>query len=246
MTFLRNPKACGFALQRASAVEGCQRTAVARSNDEYLRELDPVLCSDSLPRSRENWNVPTHVPVDKPDPYHYASNADTVLHTYLERQGRNEYINLASQMGYDDSNLTFVFYENQVRRLMDESPYDERRLEVLLASCIGQPREMINLFCAPMRGMTTAQLIEKALSRLRQRYGVTGGLTSEPKIIAIHRGPKVSHTSVSLKLFNEDLNTMKVFAYAHGEYNGLSGQLLLDTANGLPNLLKSRYLDYLK
>ena len=149
-------------------------------------------------------------------------------------------------MGYDGSSLAFVFYKNQVRRLMNESLYDERRLEVLRASRIGQPRGMINLFCAPMRGMTTAQRIEKALSRFCQRYGVTGGLTSEPKIIAIRHGPEVSHTSASLKLFNEDLNTMEVLAYTHGEYHRLTGQLLLDTANRLPNLLKRRYLDSLK
>ena len=222
-------------------MEGCQRTAVARS-----KGLDPVLRSDSLPRSRENWNVPSRVPVDKPNPYHYASNADTVLHKNLGRQERNGYINLASQMGYDGSNLAFVFYENQMRRLMDESRNDERRLEVLRTSCIGQPREMINLFCAPMRGMTTAQRIEKAWSRSRQRYGVTGGLTSEPTVIAIRHGPTVSHTSASLKLFNEDLNTIEVFAYADGEYNRFTEQLLLDTANRMPNLLKRRYLDYLK
>ena len=173
-------------------------------------------------------------------------NEDSVLHAYLERQGRNEYINLASKIGYDGSNLAFVFYENQVRRLMDESPYDECRLEVLRASCVGQSREMINLFCAPMKSMSTAQRIEKALSRLRQRYGVTGRLTSEPKIGSIRHGPKVSHNSASLKLFNEDLNTLEVFAYAHNEYDKLSGQLLLDTASRLPNTLKRRYLDYLK
>ena len=117
---------------------------------------------------------------------------------------------------------------------------------MLRASCIGQPREMTNLFCASMRGMTTAQRIEKAWNRLRQRYGVTRGLTSEPKIIAIRHGPKVSLTSASLKLFNEDLNSMEVFAYAHGVCNRLTGQLLLDTANRLPNFLKRRYLDYLK
>ena len=91
-----NPNACGFAPQRASAVEGCQRTAVARSNDECLKEFDPVLRSDSLPRSAENWYVPSRVPVDKPGPYHYASNADTVLHTYLERQGRSFLEHVAS------------------------------------------------------------------------------------------------------------------------------------------------------
>ena len=55
-------------------------------------------------------------------------------------------MNLASQIAYNGTNLAFVFYENQIRRLMDESPYPERRFEVLRASCVGQPREMVNLF----------------------------------------------------------------------------------------------------
>ena len=85
--------------------------------------------------------------------------------------------------------MAFVFYENQIRRLMDESPYDERKLEVLRASYVGQPREMVNLFCAPLRSMTTMQRIEKAIDRLRQRYGVFGGVTSEPQVVAIRKGP---------------------------------------------------------
>ena len=76
---------------------------------------------------------------------HYQSNVpvtpllseSTILQTYLDRQGRNEYVNLASQIAYDGVNLAFVFYENQIRRLMDESPYPERRFEVLRASCVG-------------------------------------------------------------------------------------------------------------
>ena len=36
------------------------------------------------------------------------------LLTYLDRQGRIEYITLASQIAYDFSNITFVFYENQI------------------------------------------------------------------------------------------------------------------------------------
>ena len=178
----------------------------------------------------------------------YAAQGDdthSTLHAYLERQGRNEYISLASQVGYDGTNIAVVFFANQVRRLMDESPYDERRLEVLRASCTGQPSEMVNLFCAPMKSMTTSQRIEKALDGLRQRYGVSGGLTSEPKIMAIRHGVKVSFNATSLKLYNEDLNTLEVYAYAHDEYEKLSGQLLLDTANRLPNVLKRRYLDYL-
>ena len=78
-----------------------------------------------------------------------------------------------------------------------------------------------------MRCLSTPQRIETALDRLRQRYGVSGGLTSEPQIISIRHGPKVVFTSASLKSFNEDLNTLKVFAYAHDEAEKLSGQLLL-------------------
>ena len=128
---------------------------------------------------------------------------------------------------------------------MNESPYAERRLEVLRASCVGQPREMVNVFCAPLKGMTISQRIEKALDRLRQRYGVPGGLVSEPKVRAVRYGPKVAFTSASLGMFGEDLNTLEVFAYAHNEVQKLSGQLLFDTASRLPNLLKRRCLDYL-
>ena len=46
-------------------------------------------------------------------------------------------------------------------------------------------------------------------------------------------------------MFNEDLNTLEVFAYAHYEVHKLSGQLLLDTAGRLPNLLKRRLIDFL-
>ena len=166
--------------------------------------------------------------------------------TYLERQGRNEFLNLASQIAYDGTNIAFVFYENQIRKLMSESPCDERRLEVLRAFCVGQPREMVNLFIAPMRSMSRAQEIEKALDRLRQRYGVSGGLTIEPQIIDIHLGPRVVFNTASLKSYNEDLNTLKVYAYAHDEVEKLSGQLLLEVANRLPSVLKRRYLDYLK
>ena len=70
-------------------------------------------------------------------------------------------------------------------------------------------------------------------------------MTSEPKVKAIRNGTKVAFYSSSLKMFNEDLNTLEVFVYAHDEVHKLSGQLLLDSADRLPNLLKRRYLDFL-
>ena len=184
-------------------------------------------------------NLPRHSKADS------STCAEEIFKTYLDRQGRNKYVNLASEIGYDGNNITFLFYESQVRRLMSESPCSERHLEILRASCVAQPRELVNLFFAPMKNLSTSERVEKAIARLRERYGVLGGLITEPEIVRIRTGSKVVHTVASLKSFNEDLNTLEVFAYAHDEIENLSGQLL-DVANRLPGVLKRRYLDYLK
>ena len=170
---------------------------------------------------------------------------DHVFQTYLDRQNRKEYINLASQMSFNGDNIAFVFFKNQIQKLMNQCPIIERRLEVLKAACVGQPREMVNLFFGPMQGLSTSERVKKALERLSERYGVPGGLTAEPAIVDIRNGSRVLHNVVSLKKFREDLNTLEVFAYAHNEIEKLSGQLLLDVANRLPGVLKRRYLDYL-
>ena len=81
---------------------------------------------------------------------------------------------------------------------------------------------------------------------MRQRYGVSGCLTAEPQIIASRLGPRVVFNTSSLKSYNEDLNALEVFAYAHNEVEKFSGQLLMNVANRLPGVLKRRYLDYLK
>ena len=199
--------------------------------------FDVINVNEALPRVASNTAQLRERPV--------VSSEKSVFKEYLDRQGRNEYLNLASQIGYDGHNIAFVFYENQIRKLMSESPCNERRLEILRASCAGQPREMVKLFLAPMKSLSTSERIEKALDRLRQRYGVSGGLTTEPEIIDIRHGSKVVFDVSSLKSFNEDLNTLEVFAYAHDEVEKLSGQLLLDVASRLPAVLKRRYLDYL-
>ena len=174
-----------------------------------------------------------------------TSNQENVFNTYLKRQSRNEYINLANQIGYDGTNIAFVFYENQIRKLMAESPCPERTLEILRASCSGQPRETINLFLASMKSISTSERIEKALGCLRQRCGVSGGLTVEPLIVEIRNQAEIGYNASSLKAYNEHFNTLGMFAYAHDEVGKLGGQLLMDVANHLPGVLGRRYLDYL-
>ena len=128
---------------------------------------------------------------------------DHVFETYLDTQNRKEYIDLASQISFNGDNIAFVFFKNQIQKLMNQCPISERRLEVLRAACVGQPREMVNLFFGPMRGLSTSERVEKekALERLSERYGVSGGLTAEPAIVDIRNGSRVLHNVVSLKKF---------------------------------------------
>ena len=45
-------------------------------------------------------------------PMQSSFDQNSAVYHYLERQGRNEYINLASQIGYNGVNIAFVFFEN--------------------------------------------------------------------------------------------------------------------------------------
>ena len=63
--------------------------------------------------------------------------------------------------------------------------------------------------------MSTSKRIERALDRLRQRYGVSGRHTLESKIAKIRNGTRVAINVASLKAFNKDLNTLEVYAHAH-------------------------------
>ena len=129
---------------------------------------------------------------------------------------------------------------------MRESICSERHLEILRASCVGQPRAFMNLVFPSMKILSTSERVEKAIERLREKYGVTGGLITEPEIVKIRAASRVAHIVASLKIFNQDLNSLEVFAYVHDEIKKSSGQLLLNVANRLPGVLKRHYLDYLR
>ena len=68
---------------------------------------------------------------------------------------------------------------------------------------------MVNLFFAPFKNMTTQQRIDRALERLRQRYGVLRGFVSESKVAEVRNGPKVTHTVSSLKSFKVNLHSFR-------------------------------------
>ena len=76
----------------------------------------------------------------------------------------------------------------------------ERHLEILRASYVGQPQEFVYLFFVPMKNLSTSERVEKAIARLRERYGVSGGLITEPEIVGIRAGSTIL---ASFKSFNE-------------------------------------------
>ena len=94
-------------------------------------------------------------------------------------------------------------------------------------------------FLASMKSVSDLQCIKKALDCLRQRYGVSGGLITESKIIEIRHRAKITFNVGSLKHFNEELNILEVFAYAHDKFEKLS-----DVASRLFGVLQRHYLDY--
>ena len=84
---------------------------------------------------------------------------------------------------------------------------------------------------APTKTTSTSKRVDRALYPLRQRYSVSGRLTSEPRIAKIRTGSRMAMSVASLKAFNEDLNILRVYAHAHDQQDKLSGKLMMDTAN---------------
>ena len=113
-------------------------------------------------------------------------------------------MNLASQIGYDGHNIAFIFYENQIRALMAESPCQERRLEILRASCSGQPREIVNLFLAPMRNLSTSDYAQSFFKndqteKSRDHGAVTGHGSAVRVRSAVVSSSKLPHNSENAK-----------------------------------------------
>ena len=119
---------------------------------------------------------------------------------------------------------------------MNKSSNDECKIGVLQTSCIGQLHEMINLFETPITGVLMSQRNEIELDNLHQRNEVSGVFTIEMKIIKICNGSVIIFSLNSLKQFNEYLNMLEIFAYAHNESEKLSGPILIDVKWHLPKL----------
>ena len=92
------------------AVDAPLQSVESTSNLKAEKFL-PMVKSSALSHS-------TLVPKSENAMHPAQKNDDSIFKAYLDWQGRNEYVNLASQIGYDGKNIAFVFYENQICKLM--------------------------------------------------------------------------------------------------------------------------------
>ena len=127
-------------------------------------------------------------------------------------------MNLAFHMEYEGVNMVFVFYKIRFSVLC------------MKVHTLSNPSSFKTCWSTKedTKVMTMSTQIEKTFVRLKERYGVPGGLTSEPKVMNIRHGQKISFNVASMKAFNEELNFLET-PMLMKKHKKLSGQLTLDT-----------------
>ena len=117
---------------RRRSNRGARASKAKLDTDQSLQFNACEVKANSTMRSKiETLPKTVLTPKQHSKPSSPVKNNLSAVHNYLERQGRNEYINLASQIAYNGTNIAFVFYENQIRRLMEESPHQDQRLDLV-------------------------------------------------------------------------------------------------------------------
>lgn len=209
----------------------------AHRAQEARRLLD---CQVKGPEEYHGAQPPTHggpqyTPQENNSPFSYGS-----------RQTHRDLLKVAGEIRWNGENLPFVFFENQIRDMIRDC-HNGNPLEILRAACQGVPREIVSQLNYPMPGLSEDQRIEKAIARLRLRFGAINGFLSERKIQDIRRSPKIANLNVaSLKAFQEQLDLCEVYARAHGQMSKLDGKLVFEMTSKLPVYAKRKYLEFVR
>ena len=119
---------------KCSLVSRCRNTETPKLSEVMWRDSEREAqksLDGNFVSSRTNWTLcgtrfeetkpkavlpsQTAFPVSGASLQHLKLDTNTADHTkvfeaYLERQGRNDFINLAAQIGYDGNNIAYVFY----------------------------------------------------------------------------------------------------------------------------------------
>ena len=129
-----NPQARGFIPQHVSGLRNHSRVAYNNDYAESSRNVQRCVSRRVLDAGNQDTALSTDEYGNCPQfrvsaatwPKVYKliaseSYPNATLNAYLDHQGGNEYINLATQVGYGGTNIALVFFKNQVRCLKNES-----------------------------------------------------------------------------------------------------------------------------
>ena len=166
--------------------------------------------------------------------------------SFFQYQNCRTFIDKASLINYNGSNMPYIFFHNRIKALMDSCPFENSRLTLLQAACVGLAGQNISNLVADTPGLSEARRIEMSLERLSQRFGVRGGFYAEPEIRKFRYGDKLkSDSAFSLKEYKNQLSQCLLYAKAYNQPDKVEGRFVLDLAKRLPDVTKKEFLKFL-
>ena len=166
--------------------------------------------------------------------------------SFFQYQNCRTFIDKASLINYNGSNMPYIFFHNRIKALMDSCPFENSRLTLLQAACVGLAGQNISNLVADTPGLSEARRIEMSLERLSQRFGVRGGFYAEPEIRKFRYGDKLkSDSAFALKEFKDQLSQCLLYAKAYNQPDKVEGRFVLDLAKRLPDVTKKEFLKFL-
>ena len=166
--------------------------------------------------------------------------------SFFQYQNCLTFIDKASLINYNGSNMPYMFFHNRIKALMDSCPFENSRLTLLQAACVGLAVQNISNLVADTPGLSEARRIEMSLERLSQRFGVRGGFYAEPEIRKFRYGDKLkSDSAFALKEYKDQLSQCLLYAKAYNQPDKVEGRFVLDLAKRLPDVTKKEFLKFL-
>ena len=204
--------------------------------ETYPKNCSPSGVSAALPAAANarSWNVDGS---NWNNGLSHAQSGLTQQDSFFQYQNCRTFIDKASLINYNESNMSYIFFHNRIKALMDSCPFENSRLTLLQAACIGLAGQNIANLVADTPGLSEARCIEMSLERLSQRFGVRGGFYAEPEIRKFRYGDKLkSDSAFALKNFEDQLSQCLLYAKAYNHPDKVEGLFVLDLAKCLPDV----------
>ena len=175
-----------------------------------------------------------------------VQSGSTQQDSFFQYQNCRTFIDKASLINYNGSNMPYIFFHNRIKALMDSCPFENSRLTLLQAACVGLAGQNISNLVADTPGLSEARRIEMSLERLSQRFGVRGGFYAEPEIRKFRYGDKLkSDSAFALKEYKDQLSQCLLYTKAYNQPDKVEGRFVLDLAKRLPDVTKKEFLKFL-